>query len=104
VPAKRPAHADGHNEVEHASILADEGQIAAAIAMLLPLSSPRGGDPQARALLADLYVRQADQLAGSDRDAAVSALQKSLALRPGDRETRRRLDSLRRAPPAVSRP
>lgn len=96
--ARAPAAAKGdRNAVEHASLLAEQGELEAAVALLLPLSASRGGDAQARALLAELYVQQADALSDTDRGAAIAALERSLKLRPGHAPTQQRLLALRRA-------
>ncbi len=70
------------NEVEHASMLAAQGEVDAAIAVLRPLALARRPDPMARRLLADLYVRQAEALLPVDRAGALAALERSLQADP----------------------
>jgi tetratricopeptide (TPR) repeat protein len=86
--APRPASPDpsataaARNALEHASLLAGQGEVASAIALLEPLVDTRQAQPALRAMLADLYLRQAEQWAGSDRAAAIALLERCLALRP----------------------
>jgi tetratricopeptide (TPR) repeat protein len=82
-PDEARATVAASNEVEHASLLARDGDLSAAIALLQPLVKPRGGDPVARALLLDLYLRQADVLAIDDKAAAVAMLRRLLGIQPG---------------------
>lgn len=98
-PARQapPAPPAGRNEVEHASLLAQQGEIDEAIALLRPLALSRPVDPAARSLLASLYVRKADRLAGTDPLAAIEALQRSLRLSPGDAGVTGRLRAMRAA-------
>lgn len=93
-PPKPPA---SRNEVEHASLLAQQGEVDEAIALLRPLAQSRPVDPAARALLASLYVRKADRLAGTDPRAAIEALELSLRLSPGDAGVTGRLRAMRAA-------
>jgi hypothetical protein len=87
-PAPRPLAPDSsvnagtRNALEHASLLAGQGETAAAIAMLQPLVAARPAEPGLRAMLADLYLRQAEQLASSDARAAIGLLERCLALHP----------------------
>lgn len=97
-------------DLEHASLLADAGEIDAAIATLQPATTGRSHDPEARALIADLYVRQADKLAPSDRAGAIRALRLGLQAVPGHALATQRLRQLQAAAggavpaPALSRP
>lgn len=70
------------NELEHASLLAAQGELDGAIALLKPLASARRPDPSVRRMLADLYYRQAESLLPSNRPAAVAALQRSVQTDP----------------------
>jgi hypothetical protein len=72
-PAATSGGAD-RNELEHASLLAGQGEVEGAIAVLRPLVTSRRADPAVRRMLADLYVRQADALLPDRREAAVAAL------------------------------
>lgn len=70
------------NELEHASLLASQGELDGAIAVLKPLINVRRPDPAVRRLLADLYVRQADSLPPTRRDAAIAALERAVQADP----------------------
>lgn len=88
------------NELEHASHLAGQGDIDAAIAMLKPLVMARRPDPAVRSQLADLYWRKAEQLGDRDRQGAIDALQHCLQLAPGHRQATARLRQLKATAPA----
>ncbi len=80
------------NDLEHASLLAAQGEIDAAIALLRPLASRPRANPAARTPLADLYWRQAERLeARGERGAAITALQRCLQLVPSHRLAAARL-------------
>jgi tetratricopeptide (TPR) repeat protein len=113
VPARRPYPDDGkttaaviagHNELEHASLLASQGDLDAAIAMLQPLSMGRRPDPAVRSRLADFYWRKAEQLAAKDPQAAIGALQRALQQAPGHPKATAKLKELKTASPTPSRP
>lgn len=70
------------SELERATLLASQGETKEAIAVLQPLSTAAKPDPAARSLLADLHVKQAEELLPNDRAAAIAALQRSLQLEP----------------------
>ena len=95
-PALAPA--SHNNDAEHASMLASQGDIDAAIALLRPQASAPGAAPQTRRLLASFYFRQASRLEQNDRAAAVHALVQGLVLDPGHRVAAARLRLLRPAP------
>lgn len=80
-----PAAGAVRSDVEHAAMLSRQGEVDAAIALLQPVATARRSDPAARALMADLYVQQADRLAATDRAAAISALENSLRFAPATR-------------------
>lgn len=112
VAARRPYPDDGktaaavvtgHNELEHASLLASQGDLDAAIAMLQPLSMGRRPDPAVRSRLADFYWRKAEQVAAKDPQAAVEALQRALQLAPGHPRATAKLKELKAVPPTPSR-
>ena len=109
--AKRTATARGgngeldSNDLEHASMLASQGDVDSAIALLKPLSSGPRADATARNLLADLYVQQSDKLAAKDRAGAIRALEACLQLLPGHRAAAAKLKALKlvaAAPAAAS--
>lgn len=99
------------NEVEHASLLAAQGEIDAAIAVLKPLARSRRPDPMARRMLSDLYYRQAEGLVATDRPAAIAALVRSVQLDPAHPKAAARLKELdapapqtQTTPPPPARP
>lgn len=102
--AARGTTTEERNEIEHASMLASQGDINAAIATLQPLSGPRRGSPTLKALLADLYLRQAEQLAPTDRAGAITALERSLQADPNQQLAAQRLRELRAAPASKAAP
>lgn len=90
---------NGRNEIEHANLLADQGEVDGAIEVLLPVVSVRRSDPAARSLLADLYFRQAEGLQHSDPTEAVKALQRSLKIDPRHARAATLLSALRSSAP-----
>jgi tetratricopeptide (TPR) repeat protein len=84
------------NEVEHASLLAAQGEVEAAITLLKPISGGRSADPMARSLLADLYVRQAQALLPADRAGAMAALERAVQTDPGNPRAAAQLQQLKR--------
>lgn len=108
-PAPMPAAGSVRSDVEHASMLARQGEVDAAIALLQPVATARHADPAARALMAELYVQQAERLAATDRAAAMIALENGLKFAPGHPKATARLRELRSAgrgernPPQVPR-
>lgn len=86
------------SELEHASMLATQGEIDAAIALLQPTQEGRRKDPAAAALLGDLYWRQAERLLPTDRAGAIAALERCLRVQPRHAQARARLRELRGAP------
>ncbi len=84
----------GRNELEHASLLAAQGEHAAAIAVLAAVVTQTPVDPAVKSLLADLYYRQAEAAAGSNRAAAITSLQRSLQLDPAHARAAIRLKQL----------
>jgi hypothetical protein len=100
LPERAGAAASRSNAQEHASLMASQGDLDAAIAMLEPLAKPPRADPAVRAQLADLYWRQALRLEAKDRQAAVVALERCLQLAPRHAQAAARLKDLRPAAPA----
>ena len=72
------------NDVEHAAMLAGDGELDGAIALLERRMGTERRDAGARLLLASLYQRKGESLADVDRALAIDTLQKSLRLHPGD--------------------
>lgn len=100
-PSVRPATQNGdRNDLEHASMLAAQGDADAAIALLQPLATGPQADAAARAQLADLYFQQALRLEPQDRAGAVAALERCLRLAPGHRQAAAKLKALRPMAPA----
>ncbi len=89
-------------DLEHASLLAGQGDIDAAIALLLPTPTSRPGDAASRKLLADLYLKRADKLAASDRPAAIEAVRQSLRWQPANAQARVRLNQWLGETPAAT--
>lgn len=96
-----PAASSGadRNELEHASLLASQGEVEGAIAVLRPLVTARRADPAVRRLLADLYVRQAEALLPARREAAVAALERAVQVDPTHTRAAARLKELNAATP-----
>ena len=80
--ATMPAASAENNELEHASILASQGDIDDAIAVLEKRVSADRRDDAARLLLADVYVQKAEKLAPRDRKGASAAVDRALKLDP----------------------
>lgn len=72
----------GSNDVEHAALLAGDGELDDAIALLERRLAAERRDTSARRLLASLYARKAEALVSSNRPAALDAVQKSLRIEP----------------------
>jgi len=87
----RPPPSAGRNELEHASMLASQGEFESAIALLAPLAR---SDARARAQLADIYWRQAQRLEANDRAGAIAALRRCLLLEPGHKAAAQKLAAL----------
>lgn len=68
------------NDLEHAALLAGQGEFDDAIKLLTQRLKARPQDADTRELLADVYYRQAEALAPRDKDGAVAALKKCLQL------------------------
>jgi hypothetical protein len=91
--APRPG-SEGNN-VEHASLLAAQGDLDSAIQLIRPAATAPNPDPAARQLLADLYFRQAEALASTDKAAAIAALERAVQAEPGHAKAVARLKELR---------
>ena len=100
MPASDKAAAAGtdRNELEHAAILARQGEIDTAIGLLERRMAADRSDRAARNMLADLYERKADDvLAVRDTAGAIVLLEKSLRLDASDARVAGRLKQLRSA-------
>jgi tetratricopeptide (TPR) repeat protein len=80
--ATMPSTAPESNELEHASILASQGDIDDAIAVLEKRVAADRRDDAARQLLADVYFQKGEKLAARDKKGAIAALEKSVRLDP----------------------
>ena len=96
-PSDKPVPAGvDRNELEHAAILARQGEIDSAIGLLERRTALDRNDRAARNLLADLYERKADDaLAARDTASAITLLEKSLRLDASDMRVAERLKQLR---------
>lgn len=95
-PERAAATPGQRNLIEHASIMASQGELGAAIAMLSEPVGTAAADPQARLLLARLLVQRADAHPPSQREAAVADLEHALKLNPKLESARARLQQLQR--------
>lgn len=102
--AGKGATVEERSEIEHASMLASQGDLKSAIGILQPLAGPRRGSTTLRALLADLYLLQAEQLVATDRAGAIAALERSLQADPNQQKAAQRLRQLRGAPGSAGAP
>ena len=93
-PAVRLQSAD-RIEVEHASLLASQGEYDEAIAMLETWLASNGRDEAARTLLADVLYQQADSVAASNPESAIALLERSLQLNRKHPRAAQRLKQLR---------
>ena len=87
----------GRNDIEHASLLAGDGEFDDAIGLLERRLVLDPKDGAARRLLADVYYRQAESLLLRDRPGAVVALQKSARAYPAEPRAANRLRQLESA-------
>lgn len=91
------------NEIEHAAMLARQGELDTAIGVLERRVAADRSDRASRELLADLYERKAEEwVAARDPARAISMLEKSLRLDPSDPRVAERLRQIRG--PAAPRP
>ncbi|NRF66438.1 hypothetical protein HLB44_05530 [Aquincola sp. S2] len=96
VPASAARADADRNAVEHASMLAGQGELDDAIALLqAPAAGQRSDTPAARKLLAELLVQKAERIATTDRPGAIAALERSLQLDAAQPTVRQRLQLLR---------
>lgn len=86
--AAAAARLDASMELEHAAMLATQGETAEAIALLEAQLDRDKADSPARAMLVDLYYRKAVALRGSDDAAARAALARALQLAPAHAPSR----------------
>jgi tetratricopeptide (TPR) repeat protein len=85
-----------NQDMEHASLLAGQGELDAAIALLAPLlDKPGPAAGAARKQLLALYLDKAAQLEKADRASAVTSLEMALRLAPDNKDALARLQALR---------
>lgn len=82
-------------EVEHASLLASQGEYDEAVAMLDAWLATNARDEAARNLLADVLYQQAESLAASKPDAAIALLERSLQVNRKQSKVAQRLKQLK---------
>ncbi|MBL0147862.1 MAG: hypothetical protein IPP87_03665 [Ideonella sp.] len=80
--------------LEHASLLASQGELDAAIALLADSGPASLRDLDSRNLLVRLYLQRADQRASSDLKAARGDLERVVELDPTQTEAKMRLQTL----------
>lgn len=86
------------NALEHAALLAGQGEFNDAVTLLQQELAARPKDGATVALLADVYFRQALSLETRDKPAAVAALRRCLKLAPSHADARRKLAQLTSKP------
>jgi hypothetical protein len=83
------------NDLEHAALLAGDGEYEDAIGLLERRLAGDRQDLATRRLLADIYYRQAESLLPRDRPAALAALEMSARAYPAEPRAANRLRQLR---------
>lgn len=86
------------NDLEHAALLAGQGEFDDAITLLSQRLKTKPQDAATKELLADVYFAQAEALAPRDKDGAIAALRKCLQLQPRYAAARSRLAQLTARP------
>lgn len=86
-----------HAELEHASLLASQGEFADAISLLERRLATNKRDPATTQLLADVHYQHGVALVGADRAAAVAALERAIKLDPQHSRARARLAELKKS-------
>lgn len=89
------------NELEHATLLAGDGEFDDAIALLERRLQVNRGDDAARRLLARIYHGKAVAILDRDRPGAVVALEKSVRLDPANAPAALQLKQLKKREPAT---
>lgn len=93
------ALSSSRNDLEHAALLAGQGEYEDAIALLRQGLQERPRDGATRTLLADVYFQQAESLKDRDKPSAKAALDKCLQLNPRHAQARQRLAAMQPARP-----
>lgn len=86
------------NDLEHAALLAGQGEFEDAITLLNQRLKTRPQDAATKEQLADVYFAQAEALAPRDKEGAIAALRKCLQLQPRYAAARSRLAQLTAKP------
>jgi tetratricopeptide (TPR) repeat protein len=94
---------EDRNEIEHASMLAGQGDFDDAIALLEQRVSANPRENATRQLLADIYFQKVQAQPGLDKAAAIRLLERSVRLDPSHAGAKARLRQLKSADVA-SRP
>jgi hypothetical protein len=89
------------NDLEHAAMLAGQGEFDDAIALLSPRLKGHQKDEAARLMLADVYFQKAQAEPGGDKVATIASLEKCLQLNPKHAGARAQLNQLK---PAIRKP
>jgi tetratricopeptide (TPR) repeat protein len=87
----------GRNDLEHASMMASQGDLKGAIGLLRQIVLGPKPEPGARRLLADLYLREAELLWPTQRAAAITSAENGLKLEPQHKRLRESLSAWREA-------
>lgn len=103
-PTTKATGLEERNEVEHASLLASQGEWDEAIAMMERRLRANRRDDAARELLADVYFQKAEAVAARNRGAAVALLERSVRLDPRHPKAPERLRQLRPPAPTSAAP
>jgi len=91
-----PAGTSQRNLLEHASLLARQGELDSAITLLNDAGAAVLRDPESRQTLARLYAQRGELRAKRDQKAARSDMERALELDPSQKEVRARLQVLPR--------
>lgn len=103
----RPASAarlEEGNEIEHASMLARQGEFDDAITLLERRAASNPREDATRRLLADIYFQKVQAQTTLERTVAIRSLERSLRLDPTHAGARARLSQLKSAPAASAAP
>jgi tetratricopeptide (TPR) repeat protein len=101
-PRTDASGAEDSNDMEHASLLASQGEWDEAISLLERRLKTNRRDDAARTLLADVYFQKAESLGPRNRSAAIALLERSVRTDPSNTRAAERLKQLR--PVAVANP
>ncbi|RQP25391.1 tetratricopeptide repeat protein [Piscinibacter terrae] len=91
----RMASAPDRNAIEHATMLAGQGELDDAISLLERQLAADKRNTAACQLLADVYVQKAEKQAPRDKPGAIASLEKSLRLDAGNARATERLRQLK---------